>query len=62
MFAVAHRWKYQTRRLWQLENTGTELSDGGLHSQQQGVRPLESRGPHPDNFMQAQVTTERGAL
>src|SRR6266536_2235710 len=33
MVAVAHRQQYQTRRRWDLERSGRELSDGGLQDE-----------------------------
>src|SRR5213082_3106222 len=43
--AIAPRWLYQTRRLRRARNSGTDLSDDGLHCVRQSARAGRHSGP-----------------
>src|SRR6059036_3934860 len=42
---IAPRWQYQTRRLGQARNSGTDLSDEGLHEIRRSARTSRRIGP-----------------
>src|SRR5213083_660973 len=49
--AIAPRWQYQTRRLGQARNSGTDLSDEGLHEIRRSARTSRRSGPDRHSWL-----------